>query len=344
MKAAAIEESGERLEARYVEVPEPTAGPGEVVVEMRAAALNHLDLWTLSGTLGIDLDFPFILGADGAGVIGAVGHGVSPELVGKSVMINPGISCRACESCSRGQQSECNHFQMLGEHRDGTLAEKTTVPAENVHSYPSHLSFEEAAALGVTFITAYRMLFTKGRLRPGEWVLITGIGGGLALSLLQLAQRVAGKIFVSSSSGAKLGRAVELGADHGLDYTSQDIGKAVRALTSKRGVDLVVDSAAGDTLDASMRALRPGGRVVIAGATSGRQSSVDVRRLFGKQLEVSGSTMGSDADVAGMLRMVEGAGIRPIIDRVYPLSEVPDALDYLASGEQFGKVVVSLDH
>ncbi|MGI8408073.1 MAG: zinc-binding dehydrogenase [Actinomycetota bacterium] len=342
MKAAAIE-SGERLEARVIEVSEPVARPGEVVVEMRAAALNHLDLWTLSGTLGIELDFPFILGADGAGVVASVGEGVPPDLVGKSVMINPGISCRVCESCSVGQQSECHHFQMLGEHRDGTLAERTTVPAENVHSYPSHLSFEEAAALGVTFITAYRMLFTKGRLRPGEWVLITGIGGGLALSLLQLAQRVAGKIFVTSSSGAKLDRAAELGADHGLDYTSQDIGKAVRALTQKRGVDLVVDSAAGDTLDASMRALRPGGRVVIAGATSGRHSSVDIRRLFGKQLEVCGSTMGSDADVAGMLRMVEGAGLRPIIDRVYPLSEVPDALDHLASGEQFGKVVISLD-
>ncbi len=343
MKAVAIEEAGEQRQAHLVDVPEPSPGPGEAVVEMRAAALNHLDLWTLSGTLGIELKLPFILGADGAGVVREVGTGVPRDLIDKNVMINPAISCRACESCSRGEQSECIRFEMLGEHRNGTLAERTVVPAENLHAFPQHLSFQEAAALGVTAITAYRMLFTKGRLLPGEWILITGIGGGLALSLLQLAQRVAGKILVTSSSPAKLSRALELGADHGLDYRSEDIGKAVRALTAKRGVDLVVDSAGGDTLDASMRALRVGGRLVIAGATAGRESAMDVRRLFAKQLEVLGSTMGSDADVAGMLRMVDGSGLRPMIDRTFSLPEAPDALTYLASGEQFGKVVVSLD-
>ena len=342
MKAVAIEEQTGPGAAQVCEVAEPLPEAGEVLVEVHAAALNHLDLWTLSGDLDIPIRFPFVLGADGAGTVTAVGGGVDPGLVGQRVVVNPAVSCRTCESCRRGEHSECFFFQMLGEHRNGTLADLVSVPATNALPFPEHLSFEEAAALGVTFITAYRMLFTKGHLQPGEWILITGIGGGLALSLLQLARDVAGRIFVTSSSQTKLDKALELGADEGIDYRQEDVGKAIRSLTSKRGVDLVLDSAGGDTVDASLRALRPGGRFVTAGATTGRYSKLDMRRVFGKQLSLTGSTMGSDEDVRNMLQMVQGAKLRPLIAKVFSFDDAPDAIRYLASGEQFGKVVVSL--
>jgi NADPH:quinone reductase-like Zn-dependent oxidoreductase len=341
VRAAAVERFGGTDAVTLVDLPDPEPGPGEVVVSVRAAALNHLDLWTVKGAIA-DPALPHVLGADGAGEIAAVGDGVRGVAPGARVLVNPGISCGACERCRSGEQSECTTFQMIGEHLAGTFAELIRVPAGNVFPFPDHLSFEEAAALGVTFITAYRMLFTRGALVPGEWVLITGIGGGLALSLLQLCRPVAGRIIVTSSSDAKLRRASELGADHGINYKEEDVGKAVRRLTAKRGVDLVVDSAGGPTLDSALRSLRPGGRVVVSGATAGASGEINVRRLFWNQLSVIGSTMGSVSDVADMLRTVAGARLRPLIGRVFPLSEARAALEYLDSGEHFGKIVLSI--
>lgn len=342
MKALAIEDQNGPSSARVLELADPVPGRGEVVVRIHAAALNHLDLWTLSGSLGIELDFPFVLGADGAGVIASVGDGVTGMKEGDRVLVNPALSCGRCEFCRAGEQATCSRFEMLGEHRDGTLAEYVRVPAGNCFPFPEELSFEQAAALGVTFITAYRMLFTQGRLQPGEWVLVTGIGGGLALSLFQLARPLAGKLFVTSSAENKLERAVEMGADGTVNYKASDVGKEVRRLTAKRGVDLVVDSAGGPSMDQSLRALRKGGRLVIAGATAGRTAEIDVRRLFWNQLQITGSTMGSDSDVSDMLRYIAGTGVEPIIDKVFTLEEGPGAVSYLASGEQFGKVVVAI--
>jgi NADPH:quinone reductase-like Zn-dependent oxidoreductase len=325
------------------DVPRPEPGPGEVTVAVRAAAFNHLDLWTLRGALKIEHTFPHVLGADGAGVVEAVGEGVPRGIhPGDRVLINPALSCGSCERCRAGEQSECMDFRMLGEHEAGTVAEVVKVPAGNVFPIPEHLDFAEAAALGVTFITAYRMLFTRGRLKPGEWVLVTGIGGGLALSLFQLARPLAGKLLVTSSSAEKLERAAELGADAGVNYRDEDVGRAVRRLTGKRGVDLAVDSAAGPSLDGALRALRKGGRIVIAGATAGATPELDVRRLFWNQLSVIGSTMGSVGDVSDMLRLVAGAKLRPIVDGVVPLDEAPQALWRLEAGGQFGKIVVAL--
>ncbi|HEY7874818.1 MAG TPA: alcohol dehydrogenase catalytic domain-containing protein [Actinomycetota bacterium] len=324
-----------------VDLPDPEPGPGEVVVAVRAAALNHLDLWTVSGAIA-EPKLPHVLGADGAGEIVALGDGVTGVRRGDRVIVNPAISCGRCERCRAGEQSECTTFRMIGEHLPGTFAQRIAVPAENVFPFPDHLSFENAAALGVTFITAYRMLFARGGLRPAEWVLITGIGGGLALSLLQLCRPVAGRVIVTSSSQAKIERARELGADEGIDYKQEDVGKAVRRLTGKRGVDLVVDSAGGPTLDASIRSLRAGGRVVISGATAGGTSEINVRRLFWSQLSVIGSTMGSVADVSDMLRAVAGAKLEPIVDRTFALDDVQKALQYLESGDHFGKVVLQI--
>ena len=340
--AVTIEGFGGLDEVKVQDVPAPEPGPGEVTVRVHAAALNHLDIWTFSGALGIELEFPFVLGADGAGEIDATGPRVEGLRPGMRVLINPGLSCGSCERCRAGEQSQCLSFGILGEHAPGTFAELVKVPARNVFPFPDHLSFEEAAALGVTFITAYRMLFTQGELRPGEWVMITGIGGGLALSLLELARPVAGRLFVTSSSDEKLERALALGVDHAINYKTSDVAREVRRLTSKRGVDLVADSAGGSSLDASLRSLRPGGRVVIAGATAGRAAEVDLRRLFWNHLRVIGSTMGNDSDVSEMLRLVAGAQIRPPIDRTFPLDEASDALAYLQEQKQFGKVVLQI--
>lgn len=325
------------------DVPEPQPRAGEVTVAVRAAAFNHLDLWTLRGTLKVEHRFPHALGADGAGVVEAVGEGVPAGIhPGDRVLVNPALSCGVCERCRAGEQSECVSFRMLGEHEPGTVAELVRVPAGNVFPIPEHLDFAEAAALGVTFITAYRMLFGRGGLHPGEWVLVTGIGGGLALSLFQLARPVAGKLFVTSSSPEKLERAAALGADGGVNYREDDVGRSVRRLTGKRGVDLVADSAGGPSLDGSLRALRKGGRVVIAGATAGATAEIDVRRLFWNQLSIVGCTMGSVQDVSDMLRLVAGSKLRPIVDRVVPLEEAAGALRLLDAGGQFGKIVVSV--
>jgi NADPH:quinone reductase-like Zn-dependent oxidoreductase len=322
------------------EFPDPEPGPGEVLVGIKAGALNRLDIWTLTGSLKIDISFPHILGADAAGEVLAVGDGVKGYPVGTRVLINPGMSCGVCELCLMGEQSECPRFSMMGEHVPGTFAEKVVAPASNVFPFPEHLSFVEAAALGVTTVTAYRMLFTRGHLQPGEWVLITGIGGGLAMSLLQLARPVAGRIYVTSSSDDKIARAVELGADAGVNYETVDFGSEIRSLTGKRGVDLAVDSASGPVLDTALRALRKGGRLVTAGATAGPQSTINAQRLFWNQLSLIGSTMGSHADFSNMLRYVAGSKLIPPVDKVFPLADGADAVRYLDTGDQFGKVVI----
>ena len=324
------------------DVDDPVSGPGEVVVAVEAAALNHLDLWTLGGALDIEHDFPHVLGADGAGRVESVGSEVTGLRAGDPVVINPGLYCGRCELCRAGEQSACTTFRMLGEHEWGTFAEKVKVPATNLFPFPKHLSFVEAAALGVTFITAYRMLFTRGALKPGEWVLITGIGGGLALSLLQLALPVAGRVLVTSSSQDKIDRALAMGAEAGVNYLEEDVGRWIRRVTYKRGVDLVVDSAGGKALEAGLRSLRKGGRLVNAGATAGPRAELDVRRIFWNQLTLVGSTMGSATDVADMLRAVAGNKVRPVVDREFSLVDGSEALRYLQSGDRFGKVVLSI--
>ena len=296
-----------------------------MLIRLRAASLNHLDLWLRQGLPSVPK--PRILGADGAGVVAALGEGVSGFEEGQRVVLNPGLD---------------GGSRIVGEHLDGTHAERIAVPAENVHPIPDGLSFEEAAAFPLVFETAYRMLVTKARLAEGEWVLIWGIGAGVATAALAVAKALGARTIVTSRSEEKLARAREVGADEAL-ATSADIAAEVKRLTGNRGVDVVVEHVGDATWRTSLQVARREGRIVVCGATSGPNPPANLHRIFWKQLAVYGSTMGTAEDFAGVYELVASGRARPIVDRVFPLEEAAAAHEYLESGRQFGKVVLTID-
>ena len=322
--------------------PDPLPGPGEAVVRLRASALNHLDLFVLHGMPGVPVELPHVGGADGAGTVEAVGEGVEGWRPGDEVVLNPGLWCGSCEACRRGEECLCPSFRLLGEHVDGTFAELVRVPAASVARRPESLSWEESAAFGLTYLTAWRMLTTRAGLRAGESVLIHGIGGGVALAALALAKRAGATVFVTSSSDGKLVRAQELGADHAINHSSADVVKEVRRLTGKRGVDVVVETVGQATWMASLRCAARGGRIVTCGATSGPNPSEEVRLIFWNQLSILGSTMGSRSEWDAMVRAVEAGRLRPVVDTVLPLSEGRRAYERMAGALQFGKLVLDV--
>jgi NADPH:quinone reductase-like Zn-dependent oxidoreductase len=318
---------------RYEEVPIPTPGPGEVLIGLRAAALNHLDLFVRAGIPGVVL--PHIGGADGAGVVADNGPGTR-------VYFDPGLSDGTCDYCAKGEHSLCDRWQILGEQRDGTYAQAVVVPEVNLRPIPEHLSFEEAAAFPLVFLTAWRMVVSKARVQPGESVLILGIGGGVAIAALQIAKRAGARVFVTSSSPAKLSRARELGADVLIDHRLTDFSKEVWSITAKRGVDVVVDDVGAATWDRSIRALARGGRLVTCGSTSGPKPDEDIRRIFSKQITIYGSTMGTRHDWEQLTRLAAAGALRPVVDRTFPLKDAAAAQEMLARGEQFGKLVLTI--
>jgi NADPH:quinone reductase-like Zn-dependent oxidoreductase len=324
------------------ERPAPVPGPGEAVVALRTAALNHLDLFVLRGMPGIPIGLPHIGGADGAGTVAATGEGVAGWREGDEVVLNPGLWCGTCEFCARGEESLCVRFGIVGEHVDGTLAEYVKVPASSLGRKPGHLAWPEAAAFGLTVLTAWRMLMTRARLTAGESVLIHGIGGGVALAALAIAKKAGATVLVTSGSDEKLSRARELGADHAVNYTSADVVREVRAATGKRGVDVVVETAGQATWMASLRCAARGGRIVTCGATTGPNPSEEVRLVFWNQLSILGSTMGNRADWEAMVRAVEEWRLRPVVDTVLPLERGREGYERMASGGQFGKIVVDV--
>jgi NADPH:quinone reductase-like Zn-dependent oxidoreductase len=340
MRALYFESHGDPARLAFGERPDPAPGSGEVVVSVRAAALNHLDLFVLNGMPGIPVALPHIGGADGAGTVAAVGEGVTGWSAGDEVVINPGLSCGRCEFCARGEESLCVAFRILGEHLDGAFAEYVRVPAASLSAKPAHLSWVEAGAFGLTFLTAWRMLITRAKLAKGETVLIHGIGGGVALAALAIAKGAGAAAIVTSSDDAKLGRARELGADHTLNYASCDVAREVRALTGKRGVDVVVETAGQATWPTSLKCAAKGGRIVTCGATTGPNPAEEIRLIFWNQLSILGSTMGSRGDWEAMVRAVERGGLRPVVDRVLPLERGREAYERMLSGGQFGKIVL----
>ncbi|HLZ44872.1 MAG TPA: zinc-binding dehydrogenase [Gemmatimonadales bacterium] len=343
MRACVLTATGGIDKLAITNVPDaPAPKAGEVRVRIRAAALNHLDLFVAEGMAE---HFPHIVGADGAGVVESVGTAVKAVRVGDRVMLNPGVSDYTCEFCRAGEHSLCVNYRLLGEHLPGTIAELVTVPAHNVATVPSlaqQVTWAEAAAFSLVTLTAWRMLVTRARAKPGETVLIWGIGGGVSLTALRIAKLLGARVIVTSSSDAKLAAARQLGADVTLNHRTQKVSQEIRALTNKRGVDVVVENVGAATWDESLRSLCRGGRLVTCGATSGPQVELDLRRLFWHHWSILGSTMGNAAEYAEVVRRLGQGELRPIVDRVYPLDQARDAFERLAHAEQLGKVVVEL--
>jgi NADPH:quinone reductase-like Zn-dependent oxidoreductase len=343
MKAAVIREHGGLDLVKVEQVPEPEPAENEVILDVRSAGLNHLDIWVRKGRSGLKLSEPHILGSDAAGIVVAVGAKVSTVTVGDEVILNPGLSCGRCEYCNRGEQSECTSFGIVGLSTQGTFAERVAVPARNVFPKPSHMSSNEAGAFVLAYLTAWRMLMTRAQLKPGQTVLIHGIGGGVALCALQLAKLAGAEVIVTSSSDEKLNRAVKIGADHKINYRAvDDVAQCVKDITSGTGVDIVIDTPGAATWPIDFSAVRRGGKIVICGVTSDAEAVTNLRALYWNQLTIMGSTMGSNEDFRQMINAVTTAKLRPVIDSVSPLENVTDAMGRMEAAEQFGKIVLQV--
>ncbi len=346
MRAVTIDAHGGVDQLRFrddVHVPE-LEQRDDVRVRVHAAALNRLDLWILRGIPGVTIQPGWIVGSDGAGVVESVGPDVTEIAVGDHVIINPGISDRKCdcEYCSAGEQPLCLSYSILGENRPGTMAEYLVVPAANVRAIPHDIPFETAAAFSLATLTAWRMIVSRARVHPGDEVLIWGIGGGVAQAALQIVKRIGATAWVTSGSDDKLERARTLGADHLLNHHVPNLGRDIRTRTGKRGVSVIVDSVGEATWPQSLMALGKLGRLVTCGGTSGPHVSIDVRRMFWNQWTLMGSTMGNDTEYSAIAEAFRGGALVPPVDSVWPIENAQEAYERLESGEQFGKVVVSI--
>jgi NADPH:quinone reductase-like Zn-dependent oxidoreductase len=339
MKACVIQKHGGLECVSLQTVPKPEPAAGEAVVRVHAASLNHLDVWVRKGGR-FNLPMPHVLGSDAAGVVEALGPDVHSPQVGDEVVLNPGLSCGVCEFCRRGEQSECESFAIMGASRPGAFAEYVAAPAVNWLPKPAHLSFEEAAALPLAHVTAWRMLMTRAALRPGETVLIHGIGGGVALAALQLSKLTGAQVIVTSSSQEKLDRACQMGADHAINYKEQDVVAVVGEFTHGRGADVIVDTVGAATWPLDLGAARRGGRIVLCGVTTGAEAPANLRTIYWNQLQVFGSVLGSHEDFRLMLRAVEATEMKPVISCVEPLDRAREAMTLMEQGAQFGKIVL----
>ncbi len=347
MKAIVFYRHGDPDVLEVAELPTPHPGPGEVLVRVRACAMNHLDLWVRRGIAALRLEMPHIPGSDVAGVVAEVGPEVSGVEVGDRVVVNATLSCGQCEFCLRGEDNRCRQGSILGEHVRGGYAEYVVVPARNVLKLPEGFPFEEAAAASLVFLTAWHMLITRGALRPGEDVLIVGAGGGVNTAALQIAKLAGARVIVVASNAEKAERARALGADHVIDRSQEpDWSRAVWQWTGKRGVDVVVDNVGQATWMKSIRALRPGGRMLVVGATSGPSpEDFDIRYVFSRQISILGSTMGTQHDFRTVMGLVFAGRLRPVIDRVLPLTQegAREGHRLLEAGAVFGKIVFQVD-
>ncbi len=339
MRAAIFHENGGPEVVRIEEIPRPAPGPGEVLVRVRAAGLNHLDLWVRRG-IPIETTMPHVGGSDVAGTVEELGGGVDRVGVGERVVVNPSLSCGRCESCAAGEVPLCPEYRILGEHTDGGFTELVAVPAANVYRLPDHLSFEAAAALPVSYMTAWRAVVGRGRVRPGEDVLVLGASGGTASAAVQVAKLAGARVFAVTSGAENVARVRELGADVVYDRDQVDFSREVFRDTGRRGVDVVVENVGEATWKGSIRALARGGRLVCYGATTGPRGDIDLRVLFWKQVEIIGTTMASRPEFEAMLRAVFRGDLAPVIDSVMPLDRAREAHERLEAGGQFGKIVL----
>lgn len=338
MKATYFEAHGERDVLQYGELPTPEPGPGEVRVKTRAVALNHLDVWVRRGWKGLELELPHIGGSDAAGEVDALGAGVTELSVGDAVILSPGWHCGRCAACLDGRENFCPRYHLIGEHSRGAAAEYFVAPARNLLPKPEALDWNEAAAVGVTFLTAWHMLVTRAGLKVGDSVLVHGASSGVGTAAIQIAKLIGARVIASTSSAEKAEAARALGADEVIDYKAEDPKARMKALGQ---VDVVFEHTGPATWELSMKVLKIGGKIVTCGATTGPVAPLDIRRLFARQLEVIGATMGTRAELLEALGWVEAGRLRPVVDAVLPLSELAEGHRRIEEGAHFGKIVLT---
>ncbi|MBP2680523.1 MAG: zinc-binding dehydrogenase [Candidatus Krumholzibacteriota bacterium] len=338
MKAVFFDKHGGPEVLRYGDIEDPVPGGGEVLIDVKASSLNHLDIFVRRGIPGIRL--PHIPGSDASGVVAAVGDGVTGVSVGERVLVNPAFSCGWCEFCIRGDHSMCRSFKILGEQVRGACCEKLVVPGENVIAIPESMSFTDAAAVPLVFVTSWRMLITRGRLRAGETVLVLGAASGVGTACIQIAKVAGARVIACAGGDEKLKICAELGADVLIDHTREDFSKRVREETGKRGVDVCVDHVGKDTWAKSVQSLAKGGRLVTCGATTGYEATTDLRHVFFRQLEVIGSTMGSKVELLAALRLIFDGKMRAVVGKVVDLGNTAEAHRMMEARKVIGKIVI----
>ena len=342
MKAILFHQHGGPEVLQFTDVPDPEPRPTEVLVRVRACALNHLDLWVRGGLPNVPIPLPHIPGSDVAGEIAKIGSEVTTVRVGQKVVLAPGVTCGKCAACISGQDNRCRQFTNLGYMIDGGCAEFVRVPEVNCLSCPDNLSFEQAAAVPLVFQTAWHMLIARAQLQPGEDVLVLGAGSGVGTAAIQIAKFFGARVIATAGSDEKLQKARELGADHGINHKSQKIRDEVRRITNKRGVDVVFEHVGTATWDDSLASLALAGRLVTCGATTGYDAKIDLRFLFSRQLSLLGSYMGVKSELHTIMKLVAASRLKPVVDRTFPLAEAAAAHAYLESAQQFGKVVLKV--
>jgi len=340
MKAVIFEQHGGPQVLKFTEVADPKIKPNEVLIEVRACALNHLDVWARSGLPGIKIPLPHVLGNDVAGIVREAGDQVTWVKPGDEVMIQPGVSCGHCVECLAGRDNMCDEYDIIGYRRDGGYAELLAVPGVNVIPKPKKLSWTEAAALPVVTLTAWHMLVTRAQVQPGEDVLVHAAGSGVGSLAIQVAKLRGARVIATASSEEKLAKARELGADETINYTRADWSKEVKRLTGGRGVDVVFEHTGAATWPGSIVSLKKGGRLVTCGATSGYDARTDLRHVFYRHLTILGSMMGSKAELVTAIKFIESGHICAVVDRTLPLAEARKAHQMMEDRAQFGKLVL----
>jgi len=342
VKAIVFQKHGGPEVLQFIDVPDPEPSANEVLVRVRACALNHLDLWVRGGLPNVPIPLPHIPGSDVAGEIAKIGSEVTTVRVGQKVVLAPGVSCGRCPACVSGQDNRCRQFTNLGYMIDGGCAEFVRAPEMNCLPYPENLSFEQAAAIPLVFQTAWHMLIARAELQPGEDVLVLGAGSGVGSAAIQIAKFFGARVIATAGSDEKLTKARELGADHLINHKLQKIRDEVRRITNKRGVDVVFEHVGTATWDDSLASLALAGRLVTCGNTTGYDAKIDLRFLFSRQLSLLGSYMGVKSELHTIMKLVAAGRLKPVVDRTFPLAEAAAAHAYLESGQQFGKVVLKI--
>lgn len=340
MKAVCFYEHGGPDRLRYESVPDPVPGPGEVVVRVKACALNYLDLWERKGLPGVPIPLPHISGSDIAGMIERVGAGVRHVKPGDKTLVNPGLSCMHCEHCYQGNDNQCREYSVLGYLSNGGYAELVKIPAVNALPYPGEMPFSEAAAIPLVFMTAWHMLSTRCAIRPGEDVLILGAGSGVGSAAIQIAKLFHARVIATAGTDAKIEKARALGADHVINHSKQKIRDRVREITTKRGVDIVFEHVGAATWEDSVSCLARHGRLVTCGATTGFDVRLDLRHLFAKEVSILGSYMGSKHELLQVLKLVQQRLLHPVVSEVMPLKDAARAQQMMEAREHFGKIIL----